>query len=85
MGASRCRTGPGVVEAVGDGVTGLAAGDRVVSLFFPTWAAGPPQLGDFATTPGDGVDGYARETVVRAGAAGSRVPRAATATPRRPR
>jgi NADPH:quinone reductase-like Zn-dependent oxidoreductase len=26
---------------------------------------GPPAFGDFATVPGDGVDGYARESVVR--------------------
>jgi len=57
--------GAGVVEAVGDGVTDFAAGDNVVSCFFPMWQDGPPQFGNFATVPGDGVDGYAREVVVR--------------------
>ena len=57
--------GAGVVEAVGDGVTQFAAGDHVVSCFFPLWDAGPPSIADFSTTPGDGVDGYARERVVR--------------------
>jgi NADPH:quinone reductase-like Zn-dependent oxidoreductase len=35
-----------------------------VSCFFPFWENGPPAIGDFSTTPGDGVDGYAREVVV---------------------
>ena len=55
--------GAGVVEAVGSGVADFAAGDHVVSCFFPTWADGPATLGNFATVPGDGVDGYAREAV----------------------
>ena len=57
--------GAGVVEAVGPDVSGPAAGDSVVSVFFPLWQDGPPELVDFATVPGDGVDGYAREIVVR--------------------
>lgn len=57
--------GAGVVEAVGEGVTEFAAGDAVVSCFFPLWFDGPATTGDFATVPGDGVDGYAREIVVR--------------------
>jgi NADPH:quinone reductase-like Zn-dependent oxidoreductase len=56
--------GAGVVEAVGAGVSEFAVGDRVVSGFFPTWLDGPAMVGDFLTTPGDGVDGYARERVV---------------------
>ena len=55
--------GAGVVEAVGEGVS-FRAGDRVVSCFFPGWISGAPYLPDFATVPGDGVDGYARECVV---------------------
>lgn len=57
--------GAGVVEAVGDGVTEFAPGDHVVSCFFPGWLEGPPPMADFSTVPGDGVDGYAREAVVR--------------------
>jgi len=57
--------GAGVVEAVGEGVTEFAAGDAVVSTFFPYWLDGGPTIADFSTTPGDGVDGYAREVVVR--------------------
>ena len=57
--------GAGVVEAVGEGVEEFAVGEAVVSTFFPDWLEGPARVGDFATTPGDGVDGYAREQVVR--------------------
>jgi NADPH:quinone reductase-like Zn-dependent oxidoreductase len=57
--------GAGVVEAVGDGVTEFAPGDNVVSTFFPTWLDGSATIGDFSTTPGDGVDGYAREQVTK--------------------
>ena len=56
--------GAGVVEAVGAGVTELAEGDHVVSAFFPGWVDGPPRIGDFSGVPGDGLDGYAVETVV---------------------
>lgn len=55
--------GAGVVTAVGSGVTAFSVGDHVVSTFFPTWLAGAPLVEGFATTPGDGVDGYAREIV----------------------
>ncbi|WP_110690559.1 zinc-dependent alcohol dehydrogenase family protein [Salinicola endophyticus] len=57
--------GAGVVEAVGEGVDEFAVGDHVVSTFFPQWLEGPARVGDFKTVPGDGIDGYAREQVVR--------------------
>lgn len=57
--------GAGVVEAVGEGVSEFAIGDAVVSTFFPDWLEGPARVGDFTTTPGDGVDGYAREQITR--------------------
>ncbi len=56
--------GAGVVEAVGDGVTAFVPGDSVVSCFFPEWQDGAPLCADFSATPGDGIDGYAREAVV---------------------
>jgi NADPH:quinone reductase-like Zn-dependent oxidoreductase len=57
--------GAGVVEATGTEVTEFAVGDRVVSTFFPEWQQGNAPLATFARTPGDGLDGYAVETVVR--------------------
>ncbi|MEZ5653577.1 MAG: NAD(P)-dependent alcohol dehydrogenase [Burkholderiaceae bacterium] len=57
--------GAGVVDAVGSQVEEFAVGDAVVSTFFPLWADGTPTHGDFSTVPGDGVDGYACEVVVR--------------------
>lgn len=56
--------GAGVVEAVGPGAAEFSIGDRVVSGFFPLWQDGPPLIADFSKTPGDGLDGYAREVVV---------------------
>lgn len=56
--------GAGVVEAVGEGVTDFAVGDLVTSLFFPEWPDGEPPATAFSRVPGDGMDGYARETVV---------------------
>jgi NADPH:quinone reductase-like Zn-dependent oxidoreductase len=67
--------GAGVVEAVGEGVVEFVAGDPVVSTFFPTWLDGPPPVPDFFTTPGDGIDGYAREAVVRSAAAFTHAPK----------
>jgi NADPH:quinone reductase-like Zn-dependent oxidoreductase len=56
--------GAGVVEAVGDRVSDFAIGDHVVSCFFPNWQDGEPTTSGFSTTPGDGIDGYAREKVL---------------------
>lgn len=55
--------GAGQVIAVGTNVTEFKVGDAVVSTFFPTWITGKPLVEGFATVPGDGVDGYAREYV----------------------
>ncbi len=57
--------GAGVVAAVGEGVTEFSVGDHVVSCFFPLWQNGEPTSSGFSSTPGDGLDGYAREKVVR--------------------
>ncbi|MDZ7810041.1 MAG: NAD(P)-dependent alcohol dehydrogenase [Arhodomonas sp.] len=59
--------GAGEVTAVGAEVDEFSVGDPMVSTFFPNWLDGPPRLEGFATTPGDGVDGYAREKVYRPG------------------
>ena len=55
--------GAGVVTAVGAGVTGFKPGDSVVSCFFPDWPDGPPKMRHFGAVPGDGMDGYARQSV----------------------
>lgn len=55
--------GAGEMVAVGQDVCEFAAGDKVVSTFFPTWLDGRPEVEGFATVPGDGVDGYARQQV----------------------
>jgi NADPH:quinone reductase-like Zn-dependent oxidoreductase len=57
--------GAGVVEAVGAGVIDFAVGDRVISTFFPAWQGGPPTMAGFAQTPGDGLEGFAQQVVVR--------------------
>lgn len=67
--------GAGVVEAVGAGVAEFAPGDMVVSCFFPPWQDGPPTIGDFRYTPGDGVDGFAQEVVVRPATAFTHAPK----------
>ena len=67
--------GAGEVLEVGSGVTEFAPGDRVVSTFFPTWLAGRPEVIGFATVPGDGVDGYAREEVTAAATSFTHAPR----------
>ena len=65
----------GVVTAVGARVRELGVGDAVVSCFFPEWQAGLPPRGDFSRTPGDGIDGFARETVTTTVNAFTRAPR----------
>ncbi|WP_168879742.1 NAD(P)-dependent alcohol dehydrogenase [Rhizobium sp. P28RR-XV] len=69
--------GAGVVEAVGAGVAEFAPGDHVVSTFFQHWIAGRPftAVGNFAGTPGDGIDGMAATHVVRPVSAFTRAPK----------
>ena len=67
--------GAGVVEAVGAGVAECKPGDHVVTTFFPHWLDGAPLVGNFATVPGDGVDGYARERVTQPAAFLTHAPR----------
>lgn len=65
----------GVVGAIGEGVTEFAVGDHVVSCFFPDWQDGLPTIGNFARTPGDGIDGYATEFAVMPSTAFTHAPR----------
>ncbi len=56
----------GVVTAVGQGVTGFAEGDKVLSCFFPNWQDGSPALDKLTGVPGDHADGFAATCVTRA-------------------
>jgi len=67
--------GAGEVIAVGEGVSEFAVGDAVVSTFFPDWLDGQPLVEGFATVPGDGIDGYAREIVTARATSFTRAPK----------
>ena len=66
--------GAGVVTATGEDVDEFSVGDRVVSCFFPHWQAGGRLPTTFTTVPGDGTDGFARESVTMAATAFTRAP-----------
>lgn len=66
--------GAGEVVAVGAGVSALAPGDKVMSLFFPYWPAGGPRLEFMMGVPGDHVDGFAAEFVAAPASAFTRIP-----------
>jgi NADPH:quinone reductase-like Zn-dependent oxidoreductase len=53
--------GAGVVESVGAGVTGLARGDRVATLFFPDWMSGEALGAERAVSSGLEAPGVLRE------------------------
>lgn len=53
--------GSGIVEAVGEGVTRCAVGDRVASMFFPKWLRGEATAGERSETLGLELPGLARE------------------------
>lgn len=54
----------GVVDAVGDGVTGVKPGERVCPTFFTTWAAGPPTPERVRRPLGGPLDGTFRDALV---------------------
>jgi NADPH:quinone reductase-like Zn-dependent oxidoreductase len=66
--------GAGVVAAVGEGVTEFAAGDRVLSCFFPNWHDGGPELSKLLGVPGDHVNGFAAQSVTMGANAFTRMP-----------
>jgi NADPH:quinone reductase-like Zn-dependent oxidoreductase len=53
--------GCGIVEAVGEGVTRVAPGDRVATLFFQRWISGPPTLDKLSSSLGSPIPGAGRE------------------------
>ena len=59
--------GAGDVVAIGEGVSEYKVDDKVITTFFPEWVDGGPlnRFGAdiFASVPGDGADGCAREMI----------------------
>lgn len=52
----------GEIAAVGEGVTAFQPGDRVFSVFYPSWLSGEGEPGTTAgLIPGENCEGYARE------------------------
>lgn len=67
--------GCGVVEAVGPGVTRVAVGDRVTSLFFSdTWIGGPPAPHKLAGALGGPLDGCGQELLLVSAEGVSKIP-----------
>ncbi len=66
--------GCGVVEAVGEGVTRVAVGDRVSTLFFQNWNAGRPTLEKLASALGFPIPGAGAELQVFSQEGVSKVP-----------
>jgi NADPH:quinone reductase-like Zn-dependent oxidoreductase len=66
--------GAGEVSAVGEGVSGFAIGDKVVSTFFPRWSDGEPALAVMGGVPGDSANGFAAEYVTAPTNAFTRAP-----------
>ena len=52
-----CSDGVGEVMAVGEGVTRVAVGDRVATIFSQTWIGGPPSAEKLSGTVGGPLDG----------------------------
>jgi NADPH:quinone reductase-like Zn-dependent oxidoreductase len=67
--------GAGEVVAVGEGVTKWKTGDKVISLFFPSWQSGQVEAAGFASVPGDGADGFGCELYAGPETAFTRMPK----------
>ena len=66
--------GCGIVEAVGPGVTRVAVGDRVATMFFQNWISGPPTLEKLMSSLGSPIPGAGRELGVFSQEGLSKVP-----------
>jgi NADPH:quinone reductase-like Zn-dependent oxidoreductase len=61
-----CSDGAGEVLAIGEGVTRVSPGDRVVSIFLQTYLAGPPSRERLRGSLGGPLDGVLADRVVLA-------------------
>lgn len=59
-----CSDGVGVVAAVGEGVSRVAVGDRVATLFAQRWWGGRPERGKLRSTLGGPLDGVLAQYMV---------------------
>jgi NADPH:quinone reductase-like Zn-dependent oxidoreductase len=59
-----CSDGVGEVAAVGEGVSRIAAGDRVATLFCQGWMGGRPTVEELRSTLGGPLDGTLAELMV---------------------
>ena len=59
-----CSDGVGEVAAVGEGVTRVAVGDRVATIFSQTWIGGPPSAEKLSGTVGGPLDGTLAEQML---------------------
>ena len=66
--------GCGVIEAVGPGVTRVAVGDRVSTLFFQNWVSGRPDLAKLSSALGFPIPGAGAELQVFSQEGVSKVP-----------
>jgi len=62
------------VVSVGEGASRFKPGDKALSLFFPNWHSGAPQMAGFSSVPGDGADGFGAELVAAPETAFTRMP-----------
>lgn len=66
--------GCGEVVETGDGVTRLAAGDKVAPSFFQGWIAGPPTPAALGTSVGGPIDGCAEDYLCLSAEGVSKIP-----------
>lgn len=67
--------GCGEIVAVGEGVTGYAVGERVITLFYPLWHAGRPSAAGKRLILGETADGCLQEYLNLDARSVARVPR----------
>jgi NADPH:quinone reductase-like Zn-dependent oxidoreductase len=67
--------GAGIIEAIGEGVSKWQVGDKVMSLFFPNWHDGIPNLEKTSSISGETTDGFATEYSVQSEQSLTSIPR----------